>query len=616
MRFGRLFWKLFLGNAVLVAAVLAAFIWLIVRQVDQYYVAELTTTLHSQAEALGHLLEDRLTPADSPELNRLAREISHNDPAGIRITFIDAGGAVLGDSDSTPASMESHRDRPEVRQAAREGWGQDMRMSHTLGRQMKYVAVRVGPPQSPAGYVRLAMPMRVISEHSESMRRLFWSTGVATLAACILLAMGLARLWSRPVRQITRVAKSLSRGDLNARLRVTGGDELAELARSLNEMRDHIVAHLETIDRQRRMLQSLLAQLQEGVIVTRPDGHIALINPAAVRLMGATQNAEQLIGAPVEVCVTSHRLQKILAGTGESDTSIHEVQMNVQGESSRVSVLAQACNIALETGNGEDAAGAVASGRLLVLTDVTPLARMIQVKADFAANASHELRTPLSAIRAATETLMSIDPSRDAVAVQRFAAIIDRQSSRMEALVRDLLDLSRIESSPASSPTGPVSLPGFLADLHARYRERLELKSLQWTTDLPSGLPQLQANAHLLRLVLDNLVDNAVKFTASGGHIRVSAFACDEGAGRFVRIEVADDGCGIPPEEQERVFERFYQVERSRSGADRGTGLGLSIVRHAVAALGGTVRLASEPGRGTTVSVTLPISPDAARNPG
>jgi signal transduction histidine kinase len=270
----------------------------------------------------------------------------------------------------------------------------------------------------------------------------------------------------------------------------------------------------------------------------------------------------------------------------------------------------------LETGNGEDAAGAVASGRLLVLTDVTPLARMIQVKADFAANASHELRTPLSAIRAATETLMSIDPSRDAVAVQRFAAIIDRQSSRMEALVRDLLDLSRIESSPAPSPSGPVNLPGFLADLHARYRERLELKSLQWTTDLPSGLPQLQANAHLLRLVLDNLVDNAVKFTASGGHIRVSAFACDEGAGRFVRIEVADDGCGIPPEEQERVFERFYQVERSRSGADRGTGLGLSIVRHAVAALGGTVRLASEPGRGTTVSVTLPISPDAARNPG
>lgn len=628
MRFGRLFWKLFLGNAVLMAAVLLTCIWLIVRQVDAFYLSELTRTLHSQAEMLQHIVADRFNLTHSAELNRLAVEIGDDDPAGIRVTFIAADGGVLGDSESNPAEMESHADRAEVRQALLNGWGEDTRWSHTLGRSMKYLAVRVGSVEAPAGVVRVAMALRVIGEHAGSVRRLMWSAGAAALIACILLALGLARLWSQPIRQITRTARSLSRGDLSARARVAGRDELAELARSLNEMRDHLVVQLETIDGQRCTLQSLLAQLKEGVVVTR-GGRIALINPAAACLLGISEPLEQLVGRPVETCIAPHNLQRLLLERPETDeNSVHELQIKVQGHSSRASVLVQASEITLGSDvvpRSQGAAGASPSagvterpqpGRLVVLTDVTPLARMLRVKADFAANASHELRTPLSAIRAAVETLSSIDPSKDEAAVRRCAEIIDRQSSRMDALVRDLLDLSRIESMPPQSAASDVALSALLSDLHGQYRERLEAKGLHWALEVTPDLGSVLVNASLLRLILDNLLDNAVKFTAPGGHIGVTAQPVDGPERRCARIEVADNGCGIPEGEQERVFERFYQVERARSGPDRGTGLGLSIVRHAVSALGGSVQLESKLGKGTIATLIIPLTTELSERRG
>lgn len=613
MRFGRLFWKLFLGNAVLMAAVLLVCIWLIVRQVDQFYLSELTRTLHSQAETLRHLVTEHFDPAHATELNRLAKQIGRDDPAGIRITFIGAEGTALGDSESDPVSMEPHGDRPEVRQALREGWGENTRFSHTLGRSMKYVAVRVGPAASPAGVVRVAMGLRAVREHSESVRRLVWGTGAIGLAACVLFALGLARLWSQPIRRITRAARQISRGDLNARVTAAGDDELAELGRSLNEMRARLATHLGTIDGQRRTLQSLVTQLQEGVVVTRPDGRIALINPAAACLLGIAEPVEELIGRPVEACITPHHLQKMLLDHAEpGEASVHEVQITMHGQSSPASVLARACDLVLDFPDGHGASGRQSSGRLLVLTDVTPLARTLQVKADFAANASHELRTPLSAIRAAVETLLSIDPAKDAAAVRQFAEIINRHSIRMDALVRDLLDLSRIESSPAPFEASLLELPPVLVELHARYRERLEAKNLHWSSDLGPDLGPVLVNPYLLRLVLDNLVDNTVKFTEPGGHIHITSRIQEYQNRRCLHIDVIDDGCGIPEDEQERVFERFYQVERARSGPERGTGLGLSIVRHAVSAMGGSITLSSKPGRGTTVSVVIPADAGAS----
>lgn len=606
MTLGRVFWKVFIGNAVLMAALVLSCVWVIVRQVDVLLASELTRTLHSQANQLRHQVDGRLDASHVAELSRLARRMSADDPAGVRITFIAADGTVLGDSEGDPAAMERHGDRPEVRDALARGFGEAVRQSRTLGRSMKYVAVRVGAPESPAGVVRLAMEVRAIMAHAHSVRRLLWTTGSIALLACLLLAMGLARVWSQPIRWIMRTAQDISRGDLTARAQVSGRDELAELGRALNEMRARMAADLETIDRQRRMLEGLLAQLREGVIVAR-GGRVVLMNPAAARLLAVPGSVEQCVGQPVEACVAPHLLQRMLLDGGDT---VNEVQVNLEAGPERRCLLVRSSEIAFEGTRAVQAGASSAIGRLLVLTDVTQLTQAMRVQADFAANASHELRTPLAAIRAAVETLLDVlATTEDASAIRRFADMIDRHSRRMDELVRDLLNLSRLEASAKPFELASIGLAPLLAEVESRHRERAARKNLGWAMTAAPDLPPVRANAYLLNLILDNLIDNAIKFTNAGGHVSLSARVVRGSDDRAtVEIDVTDDGCGIAAEEQERVFERFYQVERARSGHERGTGLGLSIVRQAVAAMAGSVRLHSVLGRGTTVTVTLPAA--------
>jgi len=624
---GKLFWKLFLGNALLMAAATAVLLWAIIALLDRSQSQELTEHLKSQAAVLRQCVADRFDAGRGAELDRFVKTLGAQQANRLRYTLILADGTVLADSEADPAVMESHASRAEVRGALADGWGQDTRFSHTLSRETRYVAVRVGAGTAPAGVVRVAMPMRTIIERTRAAHRLVWAIGLAGLLTVVLLALGLARLWIRPIRRITLTARSLSRGDLSARVPVTGNDELAMLARSFNQMRDRLASHLEMIDRQRRTLESLVAQLGEGVVVAGPDGRIVLINPAAVRLLGLAppqNNLGTFEGRAVEQCIPQHGLQKMLLpnppGTGvppdaddaAAETGSRDVPLHVQGPDGPVSLLVRASDVALPVfsgAGGEHAeAGRPATGRLLVLTDVTELSRAIQVKTDFAANASHELRTPLAAIRAAVETLMQMDLTRDAGPAKDFLSVIDRHSERMQAMVADLLDLSRIESAPRQFEPETITIRDLFKDIRARFEDPILQRKLRWQEDVAEPLVSIRANPYLLRLALDNLVDNAIKFTDPGGQVRIACRRTGGGPGEAppVAIEVADTGCGIPEAEQGRVFERFYQVGRARTGGLRGTGLGLSIVRHAVAAMRGTVHLESRVGQGTRVTILIP----------
>jgi signal transduction histidine kinase len=354
--------------------------------------------------------------------------------------------------------------------------------------------------------------------------------------------------------------------------------------------------------------------------VARGDGRVALLNPAAVRLLGlelGPGEAGSLVGRTVEASIPQHTLQRLLSGpllpaeriqadearAGES----RAVPIEIQTRRGVIHLLARASDVVLAE-PGENTSGG-ALGRVVVMTDITELQRTIQMRTDFVANASHELRTPLSTIRAAVETLLSMDLQAEAPAARQFLAKLDRQSQRLEQMVSDLLDLSRLESPTARFTPEPVECRRALTELHGRFADALSRKSLEWESRVePEGLTTIMVNPQLLRLVLDNLVDNAIKFTDPGGRVGVVLRRTNGDA----ELEVSDSGCGIPAEEQERVFERFYQVQRARTGgADRGTGLGLSIVRHAVGAMGATVRLRSAVGRGTTVTVVAPQQPAA-----
>ncbi len=641
LRPGRFFWKLFLGNALLMAVVLGTAVWMIVGTVERAYRTDLTWRLRSQAAMVRQMVRGKLDTAHAAELQRLAAAFGDVKEADLRLTLIAADGTVLADSEAAPAQMDSHANRPEILQAMAEGWGDAERWSNTVHRDMKYAAVRVDDGDEVLGTVRVSMAVPSIAAHTGTMRELIWGVAAVALAAAVVLALGLAYVWSTPIRRITDAARSLSAGNLSARLPTGGHDEMGQMAASLNQMRESLTGQLHTIDRQRRSLEYLIRTLTEGVIVADGNGRIVLMNPTAHRFLNRAQNGEReaagggdradclapdlelCVGRAVETCVHQSELRDLLlsrngseglsdasgtlslAGGDANPRAIYETRIQVEHAAGSVHLLARASEIDLSP---DRAGGAGSRGRLVVLTDITELTRTIRMKTDFVANASHELRTPLSIIRASVETLLQINTQEDPEAASHFIEVIDRHTSRLEELVEDLLDLSRLESSSSHFPPEALDLREVLDELHGRFAQALGEKGLRWAASCSRNCERVGINRRLLRLVLENLVANAIKFTDAGRSVSVACHCVDEG----VSIEVADEGCGIPLKDQDRVFERFYQVERARSesavaqAGRRGTGLGLSIVRHAVAAMGGTVSLRSRPGEGTRVTVTIP----------
>lgn len=441
---------------------------------------------------------------------------------------------------------------------------------------------------------------------------------VTAVATCLslLLAVMAARSWRRPLRRIAEHAAHMARTP-NAAPSEIGADDLTGLARSLEDMRSNWSSQFESIQRQRVTLEALLAQIQEGVVASRADGKLVLINPAAVRLLQLDSDGlpikefcKRLVGKAVERCIPQHDVLELLQAARSAEVEgsrverpAVEARLQVDTADGVLHVLARGADLLLPS--APDARESAAEGRVVVLTDISEIIRTGQVRSDFVANASHELRTPLSTIRASVEALTSIDLATEHDAAQRFIGVIDRQSARLAAMVSDLLDLARLESAAAAYKSQELHWDEIADELRERFAGRLESKSLRLTVNLPEHAEDgvFSAPPYLVTLVLDNLVDNAIKFTPAQGSIRVRF----ERLAEQVRIDVEDSGCGIPPEDQERVFERFYQVERARSGPDRGTGLGLSIVKRAVLALGGTVELSSELGKGTRFSISLPV---------
>jgi two-component system, OmpR family, phosphate regulon sensor histidine kinase PhoR len=423
----------------------------------------------------------------------------------------------------------------------------------------------------------------------------------AAIGAVLAMLVAYRLLRRRILLRLVQALTELEAGGVTA-----DGRNSDELLAAVDALRRRQATQLGLIDRERQMLQFLLDHLQEGLVVAR-DGRIALLNPIALRMLNLNARVERggaFVGEPVETVILDHQLQRLLSPQvpGEPGDELgRERRVEIDSEHGTTHLLARAVDVVLgEPGPGWPEARV---GRVVMLTDITALQRIIQIRTDFAANASHELRTPLATIRAAVEALLTLDMPVNVAPAREFVEKIDRHSARLELIIADLLSLSRLETPAQRFDVEEVDCKRFLQDLHTRFTEALERKGLIWdATREPADLRSIRANPQLLRLALDNLVDNAIKFTDAGGHIAVRLRKTPDEA----LFEVQDDGCGIPVDEQQRVFERFYQVERARSGPERGSGLGLSIVRHAVGALHGSVRLESSVGQGTRVTVVVP----------
>ncbi len=424
----------------------------------------------------------------------------------------------------------------------------------------------------------------VVAQAREAMWRLVgWGTVIA-LALALLVSNAVAMRIASAVGELTAAARRITEGDLSVRTRLPGDDELGELGHALDRLAGSLATTLGELRAERDLQKRILEAMHEGVVVVDRDGRIVLVNPAirSTLLLGADAVGKLLIET-----VRHAQIDTMLDRAREAPED-QPLELELPGLKPR-RLLVTAAPL-----SGDE------EGLLLVFVDVTELRRLESLRRDFVANASHELRTPIAAVRSATETLQS-GALDDRVAATRFLDIIERNAQRLQSLVEDMLELSKLESNEFKLKRERVDLQRVVPIVLALFRERAEKKGVRLSAELGVALPSVEGDSRALEHVLSNLVDNAVKYCPSGSKILVSAVEHD---GR-VRLVVSDTGPGIAAEHLTRVFERFYRVDAGRSRELGGTGLGLSIVKHMVETMRGRVSVESAVGRGSTFTVSL-----------
>jgi two-component system phosphate regulon sensor histidine kinase PhoR len=507
--------------------------------------------------------------------------------AGARVTIIRADGSVLGDSEvpvTDVPRMDNHGTRAEVLDALASGQGTSERVSATLGQPMLYVAVRFERDGVVAGVARVAEPLSEVDAAKGDMRRLIWLGSAVALALALVLSNAVAKRMSAAVGELTGAARRMAEGDLQVRTRLSGQDELSELGRALDRLAGSLATTLGELRAERDLQKRILEAMHEGVVVVDRDGRIVLVNPAlrSTLLLGTDAVGKLLIET------MRHADLATLVDRARESPEDPPLEIELPGLKPR-RMLVQAAPL-----SGDD------QGLLLVFVDVTELRRLESLRRDFVANASHELRTPIAAVRSATETLQG-GALADPVAASRFLDIIERNAQRLQSLVEDMLELSKLESNEFKLKRERVELQRVVPIVLALFRERAEKKGVRLAAELAPNLPAVEGDWRALEHVLSNLVDNAVKYCPSGTRILVSAVGADS----RVNLMVSDNGPGIPAEHLPRVFERFYRVDAGRSRELGGTGLGLSIVKHMVDTMRGRVSVESSLGRGSTFTVSL-----------
>jgi two-component system, OmpR family, phosphate regulon sensor histidine kinase PhoR len=579
--------KLFLVSVALIAASLVAAAVYLTPAIEGRLTASIQSGLRDRARLVSRELSRHPTPLsdDLAAWDALADDLGRT--SGARVTIIRPDGVVLGDSDVALADvgrMDNHANRPEVQQALTEGEGAAEHMSATLHRPLLYAAEPFRRDDAVAGVVRLAAPLAEIDAAMSEVWRIIWAGFGIALVLAFVLSNVLASRMSSAVGELTDAARRMTEGDLEVRTRLAGHDELGGLGQALDRLAGSLATTLGELRAERDLQGRILEAMHEGVVVVDREGRIVLMNPAlrSQLLLGADAIGKLLIET-----VRHAQLDTVVDHAREAPDDL-PVEIELPGLKPR-RLLVQAAPL-----SGDD------EGLLLVFVDVTELRRLESLRRDFVANASHELRTPIAAVRSATETLQT-GALEDPVAANRFLDIIERNAQRLQSLVEDMLELSKLESNEFKLKRERVELQRIVPIVLALFRERAEKKGVRLAADLGFGLPAVEGDPRALEHVLSNLVDNAVKYCPSGARIVVSAAADDA----RVRLVVADTGPGIPAEHLPRVFERFYRVDAGRSRELGGTGLGLSIVKHMVETMRGKVAVESAVGKGSTFIVSL-----------
>lgn len=582
------FWRYFLLHFLVTLGVVAVTVVLTTAYVKDKYLSQAVRYIESQAHLIGALVVDSVSSRTRESVDPLCKKLGRF--TSIRFTVILPTGEVLGDSEEDPSKMDNHRMRPEVAKALEGGVGVSTRHSHTLKKEMVYVAVPLFREARVVGIARASLPMGSLKADMSRMEVSLLLGGL--FLAGFFFALSLIVYWmiARPLKSMKEGAERFSKGELSYRLTVPKSGEMAALAETLNLMAVQLGERIKGIQRQRSELEAVLSSMAEGVIGVDMEERVIGMNPAAARLIGSSQRGST--GRSIEEVLRYKELQvftKEMLSAGQ-DFMEREIIMYSGGE--------RYINVHGSTLHDESGGRL---GVLIVLNDMTRLRKLENMRREFVANVSHEIKTPITVIRGFTETLRS-GAGEDKEERDRFLGIMEKNLDRLEAVVEDLLTLSRIEreEEQAQLITEDLALSDIIHNTMKAFEGMAEEKRIEVQIDCD---PRIWAklNSELMELALGNLLDNAIKYSDAGDTIRIRVDESDS----EVRIDVVDQGIGISQEHLPRIFERFYRADKTRSRELGGTGLGLAIVKHVMGLHGGRVSVKSTPGQGSTFTLHL-----------
>ncbi len=584
MKIAGFFWKIF-GGTVTVILITAFVVYLatlptIGRNIQRNIETRVSNEARLASELCFQSLDQHTSSFDLGSLERLSKGLPDS-----RLTLIAADGEVLFDSRERPENMDNHKNRAEIMTTGKPV----TRFSRTLLEDMVYVAYPIHVEGQINGYARVAVSADDREERTSELGQAIRNGAMLAILISFLLAIFFARRVTKPISEIAGLVTEIGAHNTKRRLEIRSDDELGRLAEAVNHMADELQGQISRVVRDRTEREAIFSAMSDGLLAVDTNQRVLFINKPARQLMGELPG--QIKGTPVWELTRNRELLQVIEHCLESaDRVVGETR--IAGESGDHLVELVAVPMGASKGPHK--------GCVLELRDVTALRRLEAIRQDFVSNVSHELKTPLTAMRGYTESMLEDEDMPESVR-KSFLEKAHLNTERLTAIVSDLLSLSRIQSDEHELSFEPLVLNELaqmvvqdMNDLAGSKHIRLELAPYE-------GDLSVDADAEALSMAISNLVSNAIRYSPQGETVRI-AIRAELGE---ARIDVEDRGQGIPEDEQERVFERFYRIDKARSRKLGGTGLGLAIVKNVMATHGGRIELHSIPGEGSRFSLFL-----------
>jgi len=573
MRKNTIFRKIFINFVIVIFITAGLFLLFSSQIVKTYYINTLSKDLEQVARTVSSSVKFMHSSNEKESIQEFVKEIGLS--RGYRITIVGSDGVVWGDSEKSPEEMENHKNRPEIIKALKGEIGTSIRYSKTTKEYMLYVAVPIRRDGEIVGVARASMFMKSIYNLINTLKtRLIFSTLLSSIAA-LILSYFLSKGITTPIKELVEFSKRISMGVFSEGTIPKRNDEIGELMENMNIMAKRIGKLVENLKSESETLETIIKSIDEAILLIDGNGVIKHANDEFKNLIGKEKVEERYYWEVVK----DDELRKFIKKALDKESMRERIQIKDR-------------NFILSSRKIE-----TANKILVTFYDVTELQKYEEMKKEFIGNLSHELKTPLTSIKGFVEVMKEEGKLK-------YIDIIERNIDRMIQIVKDIQMLSKLEYRKTKAQIESVDALDILKDIEKLFHKKAEEKGLNLLMEVEEKPFYIKVDPYLFEEMLVNLVDNAIRYTDRGS-VSVKIY---RGEGGFF-VEVKDTGIGIPEKHIDRIFERFYVVDKSRSKRTGGTGLGLSIVKHIVLLHNGKIDVRSVPGEGTTFTIFIPQNP-------